>query len=256
MMTRGSDGLPNGYEVQIKDDVRVLAAGRVLVGGSPTRVARLTDRGAALINDGRVVVVDDSSRDLANRLLDGNLAHPRLRGTGINASELTVVIPIRDRAEELDRLLSWLRPTIDCVVVDDASREAASIARVSERYGARLIRLAHNQGPAAARNAGLRIVTTPFIAFVDSDVEVSPQTLLGLSGHFADPQVSAVAPRVRGIARSEDPRWFQRYDEVSMSLDLGDKQSLVRPRSTVSWLPRRLLNKGRASHGRRAGLKS
>jgi mycofactocin system glycosyltransferase len=201
------------------------------------RVARLTVDGAALVQDGRVKVVDDSSRTLADRLLDGNLASPILRGSAVPARDLTVVIPIRDRAEQLERLLSALRPTIDCLVVDDDSFDAVAIADVAERHGTRLVRHEQNAGPAAARNTGLRHVTTPYLAFVDSDVETDPETLLGLAGHFADPQVVAVAPRVRGVAPGAEPRWFQRYDATSMSLDLGDEQSLVRPGSTVSWLP-------------------
>ena len=61
-------GLPDGFEVQIKDDVRVVAGGNVLIGGSPTRVARLTEQGAALVQDGRVRVVDDASRRLADQV--------------------------------------------------------------------------------------------------------------------------------------------------------------------------------------------
>ncbi|MCW2867378.1 MAG: glycosyl transferase [Marmoricola sp.] len=230
-------GLPDGFEVQLKHDVRVIAGGNVLIGGSPMRVARLTAHGAALVRSGRVRVVDDASRRLADRLLDGNLASPTLRGVGVPAQEVTVVIPIRDRAEQLDRLLTGLRPRIDCLVVDDASHDAAAIADVARRHGARLVRHQQNTGPAAARNTGLRHVTTPYVAFVDSDVETDPETLLGLAGHFADPQVVAVAPRVRGVASDAWPRWFQRYDATSMSLDLGDEQSLVRPGSTVSWVP-------------------
>ena len=58
--------------------MRVVDRGRVLIGGSPVRVARLSDAGAALVRDGRVSVVDGSSRGLADRLLEGNLASPVL----------------------------------------------------------------------------------------------------------------------------------------------------------------------------------
>ncbi len=230
-------GLPDGFVVQVRDDVRRVASGRVLIGGAPMRVAKLTSHGAALVHDGRVRVVDDASRKLADRLLDGNLAFPILQAPAVPARDLTVVIPIRDRAEQLERLLSELRPTIECLVVDDASVDSAAIADVATRHGARLIRHEHNAGPAAARNSGLRHVATTYVAFVDSDVDTDPQTLLGLAGHFEDPKVVAVAPRVRGVAPNSQPSWYQRYDASSMSLDLGDEQSLVRPGSTVSWLP-------------------
>ena len=233
-----SAGLPDGFAVRIAPDVRVVDDGRLLIGGSPVRFARLSDRGAALVEHGTVTVADPASRLLADRLLEGNLASPVLpRRTPSPTDELTVVIPVRDRVEQLDRLLALLRPALDCVVVDDASHDRPAVAACARRHGARLVSHAHNLGPAGARNTGLRASSTRFVAFVDSDVSVEAETLLGLCGHFADPRVAAVAPRIRGIATATRTRWFERYDEVSQSLDLGAKHSLVRPGSSVSWLP-------------------
>ncbi|GCD88165.1 putative glycosyltransferase [Nocardioides sp. LS1] len=227
-----------GFQVRIGSDVRAVDGGRVLIGGSPVRFARLSDRGRALVENDTITVTDEPSRLLADRLLDGNLAAPVLPPRGADAAaELTVVIPIRDRVEQLDRLLALLRPALECIVVDDASHDRDAVAACARRHGARLDSHAHNLGPAAARNTGLRAASTPFVAFVDSDVSVDPRTLLDLCGHFADPRVAAVAPRIRGNAATARARWFQRYDEVSQSLDLGARNSLVRPGSTVSWLP-------------------
>jgi hypothetical protein len=49
-----------------------------------------------------------------------------------------------------------------------------------------------------ARNVGLAVTSTPYVAFVDSDVEVHAEALLLLTGHFADPSVVLVGPRVVG----------------------------------------------------------
>ncbi len=62
--------------------------------------------------------------------------------------------------------------------------------------GGRFLALAANAGPAAARNAGLGQVTTPLVAFVDSDCVPDPHWLEPLLGHFDDPMVAAVAPRI------------------------------------------------------------
>ncbi len=145
-------------------------------------------------------------------------------------------------------------------MVDDASHDPAAVAEVAGRHGARLIALSENVGPAGARNAGIAEVRTPYVAFVDSDVVVDAAALRGLAGHFADPQVAAVGPRVQGVARSETPRRFERWDVDGLSLDLGAVPALVRPWSKVGWLPSACLvvrvadlEAGAFDEGRRVG---
>ncbi|MBZ5739452.1 mycofactocin biosynthesis glycosyltransferase MftF [Nocardioides mangrovi] len=230
--------LPVGFRVRVGDTVRVHDGGRTLVGGSPLRVLRLKEPAPALARGAELEVGDPTTATVAARLLAANLAAPVLaRGP---AADLTVVVPVRDRADRLDRLLSGLcQPGagLPVVVVDDASRDPAAVAAVVTRHGADLLALGVNVGPAGARNAGLERVRTPYVAFVDSDVVVDAETLRGLAGHFADPQVAAVGPRVKGAARNERPRRFERWDVDGLSLDLGTEPALVRPWSKVGWLP-------------------
>jgi mycofactocin glycosyltransferase len=226
---------PAGFEVRIRDDVRRPAAD-LLLGGSPLRVIRLTDAARAMIDDGRVRVTDAGSAALAARLLDGNVADPVLNREGVDPAELTVVIPVRDRPEQLTRALAALHG-LTCLVVDDASRDPAAVARVAAEHGARVLPLTTNAGPAGARNAGLRAVRTPYVAFVDSDVQVDAATLLRLTRHFADEQVALVGPLVRSRARARSPRWFERFDEQDSSLALGRRGCVVRPGAAVGWLP-------------------
>jgi len=226
--------LPAGFRVRVGADVRVHDGGRTLVGGSPLRVLRLREPAPALARGEVLEVADPTSAVVAERLLAANLAAPVLGPSP--TADLTVVVPIRDRADRLDRLLSGL-VGLPVVVVDDASREPSAVAAVAARHGARLVALTVNVGPAGARNAGLAEVCTPYVAFVDSDVVVTAETLRGLAGHFADPQVAAVGPRVRGVARNSQPRRFERWDVDGLSLDLGTEPALVRPWSKVGWLP-------------------
>ncbi len=232
--------LPPGFTVRIRDEVRRLDGGRLLVGGSPLRAIRLSDRARSLLTtDGPgdlLVVDDDASALLAARLLDANVALPVL-GAPVPADRLTVVIPVRDRCPQLDRALAALGTGLRRLVVDDASADPVAVASVADRHGAEVVALHRNLGPAGARNAGLAAVRTPYVAFVDSDITVTADTLLRLARHFEDARVALVGPLVAGRVRSSTPRWFEAYDERASSLALGDVPGVVRPGAAVGWLP-------------------
>jgi len=224
-----------GYAVRLDDRVRVLDDGW-LFGGSPMRLVRLSPRARELVRE-VVVVDDDLSQQLAARLLDGNLAMPVLDEVPVpGAGELTVVIPVRDRADGLARTLASLRG-LRCVVVDDASHDPRSIAEVATSYDAELVPLDHNVGPGGARNAGLARVRTPHVAFVDSDVTVAPDALLRLARHFADDRVALVGPRVEARSRSATPTRAERFEEHASALDMGVRAGSVAPGSAVPYLP-------------------
>jgi mycofactocin system glycosyltransferase len=229
--------LPDGFRVGLAHGILTADHGRLLVGGSPLTAMRLTSRAQAMLAEGGVTVTDAASAHLADRLLATNLGVPELgQLPAVAEHDLTVVIPVRDRPDQLDRTLAALRP-LRCVVVDDASLFPQPIAEVAHRSGADLLHLPVNVGPAAARNAGLATVSTPYVAFVDSDVEVAAADLTRLARHFADPAVSLVGPRVSGVARSARPAWFEKYDAVASSLTLGTSPGTVRPGAAVAWLP-------------------
>jgi mycofactocin system glycosyltransferase len=230
--------LPMGWSVRLADDTTVLDGGEVLVGGSPLSSVRLKGAAArALSGERTLTVTDDLTRIVADRLLSTSLALPDLdRIATPDPGALTVVIPVRDRTAQLDRCLSALHE-VSCLVVDDASNDPASVASVARRHGARVLALETNGGPAVARNAGLAAVDTPYVAFVDSDVQVTPRALLMLARHLMDPKVVLVGPRVLGRSRTSRPRWFERYERRSSSLTLGRRSGVVRPGAGVAWLP-------------------
>lgn len=243
--------LPDGYIVRLRDDLIRADDGTVLVGGSPARAIRLSLLAVRMLDGDRLTVAGHGTAALARRLLNGNLAEPVLESTLPDASALTVVVPVRDRAEQLDRCLTALAG-LPVIVVDDASHDPAAVATVVRRHGATLVPLGVNLGPAGARNEGLAIVATPLVAFVDSDVVVDAVDLLNLARHCADPRLALVGPRVLGEVRSDRPRWFERYDAAASSLDLGHRPGQVGPGAAIGWLPAACLV-GRVSHLRTAG---
>lgn len=226
--------LPDGFVVQLHEDVEKadVETGALLSSGS--RVVRLTAAARSLL-PGRDVRVGSTARSvLAARLLDLDLADPVLDGVeGPGIAELTVVVPVRNDHEALGRLLEGL-VGVACVVVDDASTDVRTHAVVADSYGAQLVALDHNVGPAAARNVGLGEITTPFVAFIDADVQVTVDALRALLRHFHDPGLAAVAPRVRSASLNGS---VGRYEQTCGSLDLGPTSATTRPWSPVAYVP-------------------
>ena len=234
------DRLPDGFAVRLDPATHVRDDGAALLGGSPLRLLRLAPRARGLLTGDRLVVRDATTAALAARLLDGNLAAPDLAAIPPPDGEVTVVVPVRDRAAALGRLLEALRRdpatrTAPVVVVDDGSGDPAAHAAVAERAGARLLRHGWSRGPAAARNAGLRAARTELVAFVDSDCVPRTGWLDPLRRHLADPRVAVVAPRIRPLAAPGT--WIARYEDLAGALDMGGRAASVRQLSAVSYVP-------------------
>ena len=228
--------LPEGFAVRLAPGVRVRDHGRTLIGGAPLRVNHLSPRATSLMRDGTLVVADATTSRLAEQLLDSGMAEPvTALLPPIGLDQVTCVIPVRDRPLGLDRLLTSLDKAMRVIVVDDASVNPERSARAAARHGAEFIPLSRNLGPAGARNTGLREVTTPYVVFVDSDVVMDPDAVARLLRHLHDPNVALVAPRIRGLDR--DDSWIGRYEAARSSLDLGRHSALVRPHSTIAWVP-------------------
>ena len=225
---------PAGIGLQADPGLRRIGAGRVLIGGSPLRIIRLSESGAAVVDAwlaGTPLADVRSARALAGRLLDAGVLHPVVSPLA-DPPPLTVIVPVRDDTEGLDRLLATVgRPT---VVVDDGSVNGAEVAAVAARHGARLVRRDTSGGPGVARMAGLAVVDTEFVVFVDSDVTLPSGWWPLLAAHLRDDAVVAVAPRVASVA---GPSLRERYEEVHSPLDLGSAAANVGPGRAVAYVP-------------------
>jgi mycofactocin glycosyltransferase len=171
---------------------------------------------------------------LARRLLNAGLVNPDPPAPPQPPDpEVTVIVPVY---ADPDRLAACLAPLAGpATVVDDGSPDGDAIAAVAERYGARYIRLPTNRGASAARNAGLRAASTPFVAFLDADCIPPPGFPGELLGHLADPAIGLVAPRVVTGARHAGR--IARYERVRSALDMGPEPALVRPYAQVWYVP-------------------
>jgi mycofactocin system glycosyltransferase len=200
-------------------DGSVQRFGTVVIGGSPLKLFRLTAAGAALV--ARIAAGDRvADSTLVDRLLDAGAIHPSpaVGDSPFTAADVTLVVPTLGAPAHV--------PAGNVVLVDDGSQPPVAGAHV---------RLPTNAGPAAARNAGLELVHTPLVAFVDTDVTLPEGWLDALLPHFADPRVALVAPRVLTVGAGRQP--FVRYEERHSPLDLGAEPARIRAGSRVSYVP-------------------
>ncbi len=124
-------------------------------------------------------------------------SHPRL----------SVIVPAYNGGaaltECLDALLVSVGPEHEVLLVDDASTD--DTAARAEARGLRVIRLARNRGPAAARNEGARHASGDVLFFVDADVVLARDGIARVTRTLADASVSATFgsydahPRAPGI---------------------------------------------------------
>jgi mycofactocin glycosyltransferase len=231
--------LPDGFVVELADDVHRSRDGQLMLGGSPPRLLRFSRSAARLLEPGRFTVTDAATAALARRLVDIGVALPRPVAGPV--SDVTIVIPVRDRAFLLDGLLTALRADpetagLPVLVVDDGSACGAEVASVARRHRATLLVHPRNRGPAAARNTGLRHATTRFVAFCDSDVQPQAGWLGPLLAQFADPALALAAPRVVATP-CRRPGWLDRYEDVRSPLDMGAREAPVVPLSALAYVP-------------------
>lgn len=252
----GVDVLPEGWRVVLDRSVSLVSDGTALLGGRPGRLLTLTRAGRnaldTLLVDGPGVP-DRAARRLGRRLVDAGMAHPRPPATALGPGRLTVTVavPVRDRAEELDGCLTSLGRAHPVVVVDDGSEDPAAIADVCRRHGARLLARPTNDGPATARNEALAVIESDIIAFVDSDCRIIPAAIDALLPYFADPAIGAVAPRVRPrpVASVRSRTLVDRYATARSALDMGVEEGPVGPGCTIRYVPAAALLVRRRSSG-------
>jgi GT2 family glycosyltransferase len=123
--------------------------------------------------------------------------------------QVTVVIATRNRRPELLRTLGRLhglpeRPPV--IVVDNASADGSATA-VLEHFPAVALQVLPRNAGAAARNVGVALAATPYIAFSDDDSWWDPGALSRAATELdADPRLGLIAARTLvGPAREPDP---------------------------------------------------
>ena len=202
-----------------------------LVCNSPLCVLRLNralkdllDRMAA----GALASITPAESAVLEQLVDKGFA---LRTTAVIAPSaelptVSIVIPVKDRAGELERCLtsisriSYPQELLQLIVVDDGSSDNS--AEVARLHGAEVLPSGGTgRGPAAARNVGARGATGDILAFIDSDCTASTEWLNELIPSFTNSATAAVGGLVDGMCTASE---IDRYETVMSSLSLGSRE--------------------------------
>ncbi len=222
---------PDGWRLIPDPGLLRRDGGKVLLGGTPFRLLRLSKAGSEQINTwfaGAPIGSDTSATDVARRLINNGMAHPvplayiklasknpsskkatdqnlidieQSWGDGVEDQEITIVIPVKDDLRGLIVTLDSLSRSSDLllpiIIVDDGSRIPITRRLLDAPDNVQIIRNNVAGGPGPARNRGFEGVGTQLVAFVDAGVRLGCGDLLHLAQHLADPDVVAAAPRVR-----------------------------------------------------------
>lgn len=239
--------LPGDFRLAFSADVMELShvargaspgtrAESVLLGGDPFRLLRLSPAGsnavARLRAGDAVAAAGPGAGRLARTLVEYGFAEAIPGDSLPAADQVTIAIPVLDRADSLRRVLVALDARGPVIVVDDGSRDGSG--EVARGFGARVLRHETPRGPAAARNAALAAAQTPYVAFLDSDCLPLPGWLTPLLAAMVDPLVAIAAPRVRS---TRGVSLLERYECARSPLDLGDRPASVRPGGRVPYVP-------------------
>ncbi len=219
----------------VLDEAATLLERSFVIGGAPWRLLRLSSASHAVAERWREGgVVGAREERLARTFVDQGLLHPRGRGS-LEAGDVDVIIPVHDDVNGLRTLLGGLKG-LHVTIVDDASTRPDEVEALAHEHDAALQRLATNVGPGAARNAGARATSRPFLWFLDADLVLdnAPDVLARLAASTDDPLVGAGAPRIRGGA-GRGAR--ARFERSFSPLDMGKRTALVVPGGPVPYVP-------------------
>jgi GT2 family glycosyltransferase len=121
---------------------------------------------------------------------------------------IAVIIPVFNSSPLLSETLlavcSSTRAPDELIVIDDGSNDGS--AETAERFGARVVRMPQNVGPAACRNYAALLSQSEILMFLDCDTCVHTDTIERIERHLAsDASLTAVigsyddTPRHPGI---------------------------------------------------------
>ena len=219
MRARRSGPLGLNLQVQFRLQLAQLAISRL-----PTLDLSGLSKGVTSPSGGRLVGSKSACR-----------SHRRRKLRGIDLMDLSVVIPVKNEAENIAALVGEVCAALDGLVeyevlyVDDGSSDAtvAEISRfAAEMPQVRLLRHTRNCGQSAAIRTGVRAAHATWIAMLDGDGQNDPADIPALwrlaRQACADPPIMIVGHRERR-RDSLSKRWASGIANAVRGRVLGDR---------------------------------
>ncbi|MDO9068879.1 MAG: mycofactocin biosynthesis glycosyltransferase MftF [Deltaproteobacteria bacterium] len=215
-----------------------------LMSKSPLCVLRINRSLADLVGrgiNGSLITASPAEQCVMEQLTTKGFAE-RVRNVSeqpVAMPEVSIIIPVMNRAEELRRCLtslsqiSYPQEKIQIIVVDDGSSDDSP--QVARQFGALLVPSGGTgRGPAAARNVGAALASGEILAFIDSDCSASTEWLNELIPSFSNPAMAAVGGQVDGMCTESG---VDRYEAVMSSLSIGSRERVENSGNDTFYLP-------------------
>ena len=140
-------------------------------------------------------------------------------GGGLALNDITVVVPTKNEAENIERFLNSLPPTLELVVVDSSDDHTPHIVEAQRPRWTTVIWARANIP--VARQIGSATATTRWLLFTDADVTFAPSYFERLTQIPVDASTAGIV----GVKGSGDGfrlyyRWFVRGQAALMGLGI------------------------------------
>ena len=151
---------------------------------------------------------------------------------------VSVIIPVKDRAKDLDeclqslKCLDWPKDKLEIIVIDDGSRDTSP--KVAEDQGAIVIKNQNSLGPAAARNKGAEIAQGEILAFIDSDCIAEKNWLNDLIPWLLSEPVGLIGGQVASFYTQST---LDRYEAACSSLSISNKFLYETDKKSTFYVP-------------------
>lgn len=143
---------------------------------------------------------------------------------------VSVIVPVRNGAVTLDACLRSVKRSyykrLDVIVVDDHSGDGS--ATIARRHNCRVVEVSEGQGANNARNIGARHAHGEVFVFIDSDIVIGRETILGIVETLDDDQLDAVVGLYTAKHRHES--------FVSQYKNLWVRYSYMKSSPAIDWL--------------------